>query len=96
MYQTQRISLIKWTSLVLGVLFLSQCIAKWKAFLLLPNVQLYFILLAFLTIFLGIILLLGVTVYAEEKAKGRLNRERPFFERWANRLFIVRHNEVNQ
>lgn len=30
------------------------------------------------------------------KMKGQLNRERPFFERWADRLFIVRHDEVNQ
>jgi len=96
MYQQQRVSLIKWSSLGLGVLFLSQCIAKWKAFMTLPNVQIYLVLLTLLTIFLGIILLIGVTVYAEEKMKGQLNRERPFFERWANRLFIVRHDEVNQ
>ena len=96
MYQKLRVSYTKWTSLVLGVLFLSQCIAKWKAFMMLPNAQIYALLLTLLTIFLGIILLLGVTVYAEEKMKGTLNRERPFFERWANRLFLVRHNEVNQ
>ena len=96
MYQKLRVSYTKWTSLVLGVLFLSQCIAKWKAFMMLPNAQIYALLLTLLTIFLGIILLLGVIVYAEEKMKGTLNRERPFFERWANRLFLVRHNEVNQ
>ncbi|MFM8234153.1 MAG: hypothetical protein ACKN9J_03580 [Holophagaceae bacterium] len=96
MYHQKRVSFVKWTSLILGVIFLSQCIAKWKAFLILPNFQIYFILLTLLTIFLLLILTIGITVYAEEKMKGALNRERPFFERWANRLFLVRQHEVNQ
>ncbi|MFZ9834713.1 MAG: hypothetical protein ACO3D2_01600 [Holophagaceae bacterium] len=96
MYQPQRVSLTKWISLGLGVLFLSQCIAKWKAFMMLPDIEIYIVLLTLLTLFIGIILLLGIAVYAEEKNKGMLNQERPFFERWANRLFMVRHDEVNQ
>ncbi len=96
MYIKQRITFTKWTSIGLGVLFLSQCIAKWKAFMILPSFQIYLVLITLLSLFLCIILIIGITVYAEEKMKGKLNMERPFFERWANRLFLIRHDEVKQ
>ena len=31
---------------------------------------------------------LAVVVYAEEKARGRVARNRPLLDRWSNRLFL--------
>jgi uncharacterized membrane protein YecN with MAPEG domain len=83
----RQIQVCKWTGTVLGVLLLSATIGRWNAFKAAPTPGTYAGIFLFLTLFLLLLTSLAVVVYAEEKVKGRLNRPRPFFERWSNRFF---------
>lgn len=87
MASLRQIQTCKWTGTVLAVLLLSAAIGRWNAFRTAPSGASYAAILVALTLFLLLMLTLAVVVYAEERAKGRLNRPRPFFERWSNRLF---------
>ena len=83
----RQIQACKWTGTVLAVLLLSAAIGRWNAFKAAPTGASYAAILVAVTLFLLLMLTLAVVVYAEERAKGRLNRPRPFFERWASRIF---------
>ena len=88
MYLSRRIKACKWTGAVLAVPLLSQCFGRWKAFFQAPGAGAYAGLLIFLSLFLVLMAALSVVVYAEEKAKGRITRNRPWFDRWADRFFL--------
>ena len=83
----RRIQICKWTGTLLAVLLLSQIFARWKAFFQSPTGLNYAAILIVLSLFLVLMAALSVVVYAEEKARGRIRRTRPFFERWSDRLF---------
>ncbi len=88
MYDTARIRLCKWTSFALGVLFLSQAIARWKDFFALPGLGTYLAIMAAVTVFAVLLTSLAVVVYAEEKAKGTIKSPMPLFDRWSDRFFL--------
>ena len=64
------------------MVILSATFGRWNAFKAAPTPGTYAGILAVLTLLLLLMLSMAVLVYAEEKARGRLNRPRPFFERW--------------
>ena len=84
----RRIQVCKWGGSFLAVLFLSQCFRRWKDFAQVPTPLAYAGILLALTLFLLLMAFLALVVYGEEKAKGRLTRTRPFFDRWSDRLFL--------
>ena len=86
----RQIQVYKWSGTVLAVLVLSSTIARWNAFKVAPSTGNYAGLLIFLSALLLLLTALAVVVYAEEKARGRLNRTRPFFDRLADRFFLKR------
>jgi threonine/homoserine/homoserine lactone efflux protein len=88
MYRTRRIKLCKWTGALFAVLLLSQSFSRWRDFQQLPTGRSYAAILIVLSLFLGLMALLAVVVYAEEKAKGRVTRTRPRFDRWSDRFFL--------
>jgi len=88
MYRTGRIKACKWTGAALAVLLLSQCFARWKDFFQAPTGRAYAGLVITLSLFLVLMAALSVVVYAEEKAKGRILRNRPWFDRWSDRFFL--------
>jgi hypothetical protein len=92
MYDPKRIAFAKWTAIVLGVVLLSQSIARWRVFFDGPSTAAYVVLIATLTLFLMIFLGLGVVVYAEEKNKGSILVPKPWFEGMADRFFMTRHD----
>jgi hypothetical protein len=88
MYDTARIRICKWTGFALGVLFLSQTIARWKDFFSLPGLASYAAVMVAVTVFAVLLASLALVVYAEEKAKGNIKAPMPFFERWTDRFFL--------
>jgi len=88
MYRTRRIQACKWTAIPLAAYFLSQIFARWKAFFQSPTGWNYVAILAALTLFLALMAMLALVVYAEERARGQITRTRPWFERWSARLFM--------
>jgi len=84
----RQIQVCKWTGTVLGIAVLSATFARWQAFRAVPATATYAGLLLTLTALLLLMTFLAVVVYAEEKARGRLNRPRPFFERLSGRFFL--------
>jgi len=90
MYDTARIRLCKWTGFALGVLFLSQTIARWKDFFAVPGLGTYAAILAAIAVFAVLMTSLAVVVYAEEKAKGNVKAPMPLFDRWSDRFFLKR------
>lgn len=89
-----RIKSTKWIIILLGIILLSQTIARWKAFFGLPTFNLYLALIAFLSLFLLVIVGLGLVVYAEEKNRGTIQHPKPFFDYWAQRFFAFQPDEV--
>jgi general stress protein CsbA len=89
MYSNGRIKTSKWVGVILAVILLSQCIAHWKAFFASAGFMSYFVLIATLTLFLLLMVGLMVVIYAEEKAKGKVQHPRPWFERMADRFFLI-------
>jgi uncharacterized membrane protein YecN with MAPEG domain len=86
----RRIQVTRWTGSVLAVALLSGTFNRWYAFKAAPSPATYAGILATLTAFLLLMISLAVVVYAEEKARGRISRPRPFFDRLADRLFLKR------
>ena len=84
----RRILVCKWGGGAAAVVFLSQCFSRWRAFTQAPTPLTYVGMLLVLTLFLLLMAFLAVVVYGEEKAKGRLTRTRPLFDRWSDRLFL--------
>lgn len=89
MYDRRRIQISKWTAVVLGIVFLSQTIARWRAFFAGPGLLTYVAIVTAGSIFLLLLAALATVVYAEEKAKGNLNAPRPWFDAWADRFFLI-------
>ncbi len=90
MYPLRQIKVCKWAGTALAVLLLSSTIARWNAFKAAPTPGSYAGIFVSLTALLLLLTSLAVVVYAEEKAQGRLNRPRPFFDRLADRFFLKR------
>ena len=88
-YDRRRIQISKWTAVVLGIVFLSQAIARWRAFFAGPTVLTYVAIITAGTIFILLLTALAIVVYAEEKAKGTLQLHRPWLDRWADRFFMI-------
>ena len=88
MLMRRRILVCKWGGAALAVLFLTQCFQRWRDFTQAPNALTYVGIFLALTSFLLLMATLAVVVYAEEKAKGRLSRTRPLFDRWSDRFFL--------
>lgn len=88
MYDLTRIKISKWTAMVLAVVFLSQAIARWRAFFTLPNAASYLGITLALTTFIALMSGLAVAVYAEEKSKGNVKHPLAWFERWSDRFFL--------
>ncbi len=89
MYDRRRILISKWTAVVLGIVFLSQAIARWRAFFAGPTALTYVAIIAAGSIFLLLLTALAIVVYAEEKAKGTLNLPRPWLDALADRFFMI-------
>jgi len=87
MTHLRRIQVCKWTGSALAVALLSATFSRWNAFRAAPGGAAYLGVVAALTAFLLLMASLAVVVYAEERARGRLNRPRPLLDRLANRLF---------
>ena len=92
MFLTRRIQACKWTGTLLAVICLSQGFARWRAFFEAPSARNYAALLIVLSLFLALMAGLALVVYAEEKAKGRITRTRPRFDRWSSRFFFKSEN----
>jgi len=90
MYALRQIQVCKWTGTVMAVLLLSATIARWNAFKTAPTPGHYAGIFLALSALLVLLTFLAVVVYAEEKARGRLNRSRPFFDTLADRFFLKR------
>ena len=90
MYSLRQIKVCKWSGTVLAVLVLSATFGRWNAFKAAPTAGTYAGLIVTLSALLLTLTSLAVVVYAEEKAGGRLNRTRPFFDRWSDRFFLKR------
>ena len=88
MLSQRRIQTTKWTGSALAVLLLSQSFARWRDFHAEPSIATYAAILLVLSLFLVLMSTLAVVVYAEEKCRGRITRNRPFFDRWSDRLFL--------
>ena len=84
----RRIQVCKWGGATVAVLFLSQCFRRWNEFTHAPTPLAYVGIILALTVFLLLMAFLAIVVYGEEKAKGRITRPRPFFDRWSDRLFL--------
>ena len=84
----RRIQVFKWGGTALAVAFLTRCFQRWGAFTSAPTALTYAGILLALTGLLLVMAALAVVVYAEEKAKGRLARRRPFFDRWSDRFSL--------
>ena len=89
MYDRRRIRISKWTAVVFGIIFLSQAIARWRAFFAGPTVLTYVAIITAGTIFILLLTALAIVVYAEEKAKGTLTLHRPWLDAWADRFFMI-------
>lgn len=89
MYNRRRIQISKWTAVVFGIVFLSQTIARWRAFFAGPTMPTYVAIIATGTVFLLLLAALAIVVYAEEKAKGTLQLRRSWLDRWADRFFLL-------
>jgi len=90
MYDLRRIQLCKWTGSLVAVVLLSQSFARWRQFTQAPTPLTYAAILVAITLFLLLMASLAVVVYAEEKAKGRLTRFRPLFDRLSDRFFLTK------
>ena len=88
MYDRRRIRISKWIGVIFGIVFLSQAIARWRAFFAGPTVLTYVAIITAGTIFILLLTALAIVVYAEEKAKGTLTLQRPWLDRWADRCFL--------
>ena len=95
MYNRRRIQISKWAAVVLGIVFLSQAIARWRAFFAGPTVLTYVAIITAGTIFLLLLAALAIVVYAEEKAKGTLQQQRSWLDRWADRFFLVHSDSTH-
>lgn len=91
MYDRKRVSFSKWTAIILAVALLSQSIARWREFFAAPDLATYLGVTLAVTLFLALMLALGVAVYAEEANRGTILIPRPFFQKWADRFFLIRH-----
>jgi hypothetical protein len=83
----RKIQVTKWSGTILAVAVLSFTFSRWNIFKAAPTSGAYAGLLFALTAFLVLMATLAVVVYAEEKARGRLNRPRPFLDLWSDRFF---------
>ena len=82
----RQIQVCKWTGAVLAVLFLSATFGRWNAFRPAPTPgHLRGILLA-LTLLLLLMPPWRWWSMRRKRRRGRLNRTRPFFERWSDRF----------
>jgi len=95
MYNRRRIQISKWTAVVFGIVFLSQAIARWRAFFTEPTVPTYVAIIAVGTIFILLLTALAVVVYAEEKAKGTLTLHRPWLDALADRFFLLHSDSTH-
>jgi len=95
MYSRRRIQISKWTGVLFGVVFLSQAIARWRAFFAGPTVLTYLAIITAGTIFILLLAALAIVVYAEEKAKGTLTLQRPWLDRWADRFFMIHSDSIH-
>ena len=95
MYSRRRIQISKWTGVLFGVVFLSQAIARWRAFFAGPTVLTYLAIITAGTIFILLLAALAIVVYAEEKAKGTLTLQRPWLDRWADRFFMILSDSIH-
>lgn len=95
MYDRRRIQISKWAAVALGVVFLSQAIARWRAFFAGPTVLSYVAIITAGTIFILLLTALAIVVYAEEKAKGTLTLHRPWLDRWADRVFLLHSDSTH-
>ena len=95
MYNRRRIQISKWAGILFGVFFLSQAIARWRAFFAGPTVLTYVEIITAGTIFILLLAALAIVVYAEEKAKGTLTLYRPWLDRWADRFFMIHSDSTN-
>lgn len=91
MYDPKRVSISKWTAVVLAVVLLSQSIARWREFFSAPDLATYLAVTLAVTLLLALLMALGVAVYAEECNRGSILVPRPFFQKWADRFFLIRH-----
>ena len=89
MYNGRRIQISKWTGVLFGIVFLSQAIARWRAFFAGPTALTYVAIITAGTILILLLAALAIVVYAEEKAKGTLTLHRPWLDRWADRFFMI-------
>ena len=95
MYNRRRIQISKWTAVVFGIVFLSQAIARWRAFFAGPSLLTYVAIITAGTIFILLLAALAIVVYAEEKAKGTLTLHRSWLDRWADRFFLVHSDSTH-
>lgn len=95
MYNRRRIQISKWTAVVLGIVFLSQAIARWRAFFAGPTLLTYVAIITAGTIFILLLAALAIVVYAEEKAKGTLTLRRSWLDRWADRCFLAHSDSTH-
>lgn len=95
MYDRRRIQISKWTAVVFGIVFLSQVIARWRAFFAGPSVPTYVAILTAGTIFILLLAALAIVVYAEERSKGTLSLHRPWLDRWADRCFMIHSDSTH-
>ena len=91
MYDRRRVSISKWTAIIFAVALLSQSIARWREFFAAPDLVTYIGVTLAVTLLLALLLALGVSVYAEESNRGSILVPRPFFQKWADRFFLIRH-----
>jgi hypothetical protein len=83
----RRIQVTRWLGTAVAVLFLSQVLGSGRSFFRAPSASRYLGLVLASALFLGLMGLLAVAVYAEERVRGRIPRPRPFLDRLSNRLF---------
>jgi hypothetical protein len=95
MYDQRRISVFKWTAVVLNVVLLSRCIAHWKAFFDATGYQTYLALIFTITLFIVLLMALAIAVYAEEKVKDNIRSPKPLLEHWADRFFLI-HSDTTR
>ena len=88
MYSLRQIQVCRWAGTALAVVVLSATFGRWNAFRTAPSPATYLGIVAALTALILMFGSLAVVIYAEEKVRGRLSRNRPFFDRWADRFFL--------
>ena len=88
MVRARRLQACKWLGTLLAVVCLSQAFARWRVFFQAPSGRSYAALVLVLSLFLALMAGLAVVVYAEEKARGRITRNRPRLDRWSSRFFF--------